>query len=64
MSVNDVIVIETAASDIVIPIRSGTLNFTDVRRQAASITKVSSIPIASRTIHFELNFFYKKFKFN
>lgn len=45
MSVNDVIVIETAASDIVIPIRFGTLNLTDVRRQAANITNVSSIPI-------------------
>lgn len=45
MSVSDVIVIETAASDIMIPMRFGTLNFTDVRRQAANITNVSSIPI-------------------
>lgn len=43
--VNDVIVIETAASDIMIPMRSGTSNLTDVRRHAANITNVSSIPI-------------------
>ena len=45
ISVNDVIVIDTAASDNMCPIRSGTDNFTDVRRQAANITNVSSIPI-------------------
>lgn len=48
MSVNDVIVMETAASDIIIAIRSGTANFTDVRRHAANITNVSSIPIPVR----------------
>lgn len=46
MSVNDVIVIETAASDNITPIRSGTPNLTDVRRHAANITNVSSIPMA------------------
>lgn len=45
MSVSEVMVIETAASDIVSPIRSGTVNLTDVRRHAANITNVSSIPI-------------------
>lgn len=45
ISVSDVIVIETAASDIMIPMRSGTSSLTDVRRQAANITNVSSIPI-------------------
>lgn len=45
MSVNDVIVMDTAASDIMIPMRSGTLSLTDVRRQAASITNVSSMPM-------------------
>lgn len=45
MSVREVIVMLTAASDIVWPIRSGTDNFTDVRRHAASITNVSSIPM-------------------
>lgn len=48
MSVNDVIVIETAASDIITAIRSGTASLTDVRRHAANITNVSSIPIAVR----------------
>lgn len=43
--VNDVIVIDTAESDNVIAIRSGTGNLTDVRRHAANITKVSSMPI-------------------
>lgn len=56
-SVNDVIVIETAASDIVIPIRSGTLNLTDVRRQAANITNVSSIPIPIINMKFKLLLF-------
>lgn len=41
----DVIVMETAASDIMCPIRSGTDNLTEVRRHAANITNVSSIPI-------------------
>lgn len=45
ISVTDVIVIETAASDIINPIRSGTDSFGEVRRHAASITNVSSIPI-------------------
>lgn len=48
ISVTDVIVIDTAASDKVCAIRSGTLNFTEVLRQAASITKVSSIPIPEK----------------
>lgn len=50
MSVSDVMVIETAASDIVIPMRSGTLSLTEVRRQAANITNVSSIPIPVQII--------------
>lgn len=45
MSVNEVMVIETAASDNISPIRSGTLSLIDVRLQAANITKVSSMPI-------------------
>lgn len=45
MSVSEVIVILTAASDIVCPIRSETGSFIDVLRQAASITNVSSIPM-------------------
>lgn len=45
MSVNDVIVIETAASLRVAAILSGTGFIIFVRRQAASMTKVSSIPI-------------------
>lgn len=53
ISVNDVIVIETAASDIIIPIRSGTLNFTDVRRHAANITNVSSIPMPDNEINIQ-----------
>lgn len=42
--VTDEMVMETAASDIIMPIRTGTGSFGDVRRQAASITNVSSIP--------------------
>lgn len=45
ISVTEVIVIDTAASDNIKPIRSGTLSFMEVRRQAANITNVSSIPI-------------------
>lgn len=45
ISVTEVIVIDTAASDNMRPIRSGTLSFSEVRRQAASITNVSSMPI-------------------
>lgn len=45
MSVTDVIVIETAASDSINAIRSGTGSFGDVLRQAASITNVSSMPM-------------------
>lgn len=45
ISVTEVIVIDTAASDNISPIRSGTLSFIDVRRHAANITNVSSIPI-------------------
>ena len=43
--VRDVMVMDTAASDIIKPIRSGTSNFTDVRRQAANMTNVSSMPM-------------------
>lgn len=43
-----VIVIETAASDIVTAILSGTSCFKAVRLHAASITKVSSIPMPDR----------------
>lgn len=45
MSVTEVIVMETAASDIVWPMRSGTDIVTGVRLHAANITNVSSIPI-------------------
>lgn len=45
MSVIEVMVIDTAASLNILAMRSGTLSFIDVRRHAASITKVSSIPI-------------------
>lgn len=45
ISVNEVMVIDTAASDNIMPIRSGTSNLTDVRLQAANITNVSSMPI-------------------
>lgn len=48
MSVNDVIVIETAASDNIRPMRSGKPILTVVRRHAANITNVSSIPTAVR----------------
>lgn len=45
MSVREVIVMETAASESVSAIRISTLDLGDVRLQAASITNVSSIPI-------------------
>lgn len=45
IEVSEVIVIETAASDIVRPIRSGTDNLLEVCRHAANITNVSSIPM-------------------
>jgi hypothetical protein len=45
MSVSDVMVIDTAASDIMCAIRSGTLSFTEVLRHAANMTNVSSIPM-------------------
>jgi len=44
MSVTDVMVMETAASERQRPIRSGTGKVTGVFRQAANITNVSSIP--------------------
>lgn len=45
MSVSEVMVMETAASDIVSAIRFSTDIFGEVRRQAANMTNVSSIPI-------------------
>lgn len=51
MSVRDVIVMLTAASESIRPIRSGTDNLGDVRRQAANITNVSSIPIPKMKIY-------------
>lgn len=45
MSVTEVMVMETAASDMVCPMRSGTDMVTGVRLHAANMTKVSSIPI-------------------
>lgn len=48
IDVKDVIVIETAASDIVIPIRSGTESLLEVCRHAANITNVSSIPMPEK----------------
>jgi hypothetical protein len=48
MSVTDVIVIETAASDNITAILSGTESLGEARLHAASITKVSSIPIPEK----------------
>lgn len=45
MSVTEVMVMETAASDNMIAMRSGTGSLGDALLQAASITNVSSIPI-------------------
>lgn len=45
ISVTDVMVMETAASDNMMAIRSGTESFGEVLRHAANITNVSSIPI-------------------
>lgn len=45
ISVTEVIVIETAASDNMIAIRSGTGSLGEARLQAANITNVSSIPM-------------------
>lgn len=45
ISVTEVIVMDTAASDSMMAIRSGTGSFGEARRHAANITKVSSIPI-------------------
>lgn len=50
MSVTEVMVMETAASDNMIAIRSGTGSFGDALRHAASITNVSSIPIPGTNI--------------
>lgn len=52
MSVNDVIVIETAASDNVSASLLATLNSGFVRCQAAFIRKASSTPIA-RNLHYQ-----------
>lgn len=48
MSVTEVMVMETAASLRVLAMRSGTGSSMFVRRHAASITKVSSIPIPAK----------------
>lgn len=45
MSVSDVMVMDTAASDIVSAIRLSTPHLGEVRRHAASMTKVSSMPM-------------------
>lgn len=45
ISVSEVMVMDTAASDMVSAIRLSTPHLGEVRRQAASMTKVSSIPI-------------------
>ncbi len=45
MFVTEVMVMDTAASSKASAIRSGTALWTDVRRQAPSITKVSSMPM-------------------
>lgn len=45
ISVTEVIVMETAASDNMMAILSGTGNLGEVLRHAANITNVSSIPI-------------------
>lgn len=52
ISVTEVMVMDTAASDSMIAMRSGTGNCGDVRRHAASITKVSSMPMPAN-IHFD-----------
>lgn len=48
MSVTEVMVIETAASDNITAMRSGTGSFGDARLQAASITNVSSMPMPAK----------------
>lgn len=48
ISVTEVIVIDTAASDNMMAIRSGTGSFGEARLQAANITNVSSIPIPGK----------------
>lgn len=48
ISVTEVIVIDTAASDNMTAIRSGTSSLCEARLQAASITNVSSMPIPER----------------
>ena len=45
MSVKEVMVIDTAASENVCASRSGTLSWRRERRHAANITKVSSMPM-------------------
>ena len=45
ISVTEVIVMDTAASDNMMAIRSGTGSFGEARLHAANITNVSSIPI-------------------
>lgn len=45
ISVSDVIVMETAASDNIFAVLSGTFIVTGVLLHAANMTKVSSIPI-------------------
>lgn len=51
MSVTDVIVMDTAASDNIFAIRSGTDILHEALRHAANITKVSSIPIPDKKQH-------------
>ena len=51
ISVNDVMVMETAASESMWPVLSGTSMVTGVLRQAANITYVSSIPIPMMENH-------------
>ena len=48
MSVREVIVMDTAASDMVSAIRFSTLHLGEVRRHAANMTNVSSMPIPVR----------------
>jgi hypothetical protein len=55
MSVTEVMVIDTAASDSVLANLSGTSMVTGVRRQAANITNVSSIPMPEKRSADDIN---------
>lgn len=58
-SVTEVIVMDTAASLNICAILRGTGSFIDVRRQAASITNVSSIPIPEKKLFISIKDYLK-----